>query len=235
MAFNLARYNLNPFNARGTSVKYIKALGIETISASIGSALQIYPLSIGYERVGESISGVMGRFLNVEFAETVDELVANGQISVILYLRYAETVSAETDIAAEDYLSVISTETVSANTHQDALIHPKTMFAEAINADTSLGSNIYCGAEGYELVSESASLEAREYRTCVLTLTLQPGQRLVIDAQNYNVLLDGENAIDTHSGDWLDELDRRTIDISITASAGVANLDATILYTERFL
>ena len=71
--------------------------------------------------------------------------------------------------------------------------------------------------------------------TCVLKLTLMPGQRLIVDASNYNVLLDGENMIHTQEGEWLDEISRETTSITVTAAAGQAGLSANILYTERFL
>ena len=64
---------------------------------------------------------------------------------------------------------------------------------------------------------------------------LKPGERLVIDANNYNVLLNGQNAIWYQADDWLDDMNRNTISIDITASAGVSNLSATILYTELYL
>ena len=70
---------------------------------------------------------------------------------------------------------------------------------------------------------------------CELNITLKPGQKLIVDATNYNVLLDNENAIWAQSGAWIDELTRETSSISINASSGVANLSANILYTERYL
>jgi len=62
-----------------------------------------------------------------------------------------------------------------------------------------------------------------------------PGQTLVIDSGGYVVLLDGENAIHAHRGDWL-HLRRNTYDVvfePVGAEAGA--LDAKILYTERWL
>ena len=79
------------------------------------------------------------------------------------------------------------------------------------------------------------SLEALDLAICYLTVTLKPGSTLIIDANNYNILLDGENAIELQSGDWLDDLDRETVDIAIGAASGVSGLSASILYTERYL
>lgn len=70
---------------------------------------------------------------------------------------------------------------------------------------------------------------------CILDVTLAPGQVLVIDSANYTVTIDGENAMDIHSGAWFNELNRDTASISIHAAAGIANLSATLEYTERYL
>ena len=58
---------------------------------------------------------------------------------------------------------------------------------------------------------------------------------MIIDANTYNVWIDQQNAVYVHSGDWLDELNRETQDFVITAASGAGNLEASILYTERYL
>ena len=98
-----------------------------------------------------------------------------------------------------------------------------------------LGSKIYPTVEMYELVDAAASLLAFDTRVCIINTTLRPGQRLIIDAATYNVLLDSENAIHLHSGEWIDELSRETTEINITARSGATSLSANILYTERYL
>lgn len=235
MAFNLAQFDLTSFNIDVGNTRYIRALGVETVSSSIGSALQIYARAIGNERVNETANGAAGRFVKAKGTETIAEAVMNGQLSIILYPKFYETVSQETDIVAEIYSPSIFTETITADTTLGSNIYAYPIFSEEIDAVTAIGADIYPSAEGFELVSESASLEALELKTCTLTVTLKPGQRLIVDSSTYNILLDGENAIEIQSGDWIDELNRETTDIAITAASGVENLTASILYTERYL
>ena len=93
----------------------------------------------------------------------------------------------------------------------------------------------FTSGAGNELVSQTVDVMAIDEIVCELNLTLMPGQRLIVDASNYNVLVDGENMIHTQVGEWLDELTRETNSITITAAEGGGGLSANILYTERFL
>lgn len=235
MAFNLAQYNLNPFNVQGGHVKWIKALGSETVNAFIGSALQIFASGIGNERVSSQIAGEPTKFFRAKGTETVSEAVADATPTVLLNLFYREFVNAEIDLSAEITPPVIMSEAVTAEAYLSTDIYPTAGMAESVNADTMLGANVYLSPEGFELISESASLEVIDEKVCVLTTTLKPGQRIIVDAETYTVLLDGENAIEIQSGDWIDELNRETVDIVIGAASGVANLTARLIYTERYL
>lgn len=235
MAFNLAQYNLNPFNVAGGNVRWIKAHGSEYITTSIGSALQIYAQAYGNERIREESNGVSTKYIRAAGSETVAETVTKGQNSILLYLRFAEVVNEETTIAAIIMPTATGEEIVEAETSLGSNSYLTVDFAEAVNADVSLGSDIYLTASGFELVSESASLEIIDTKICYLTTELKPGERIVIDADTYTVLLNSENAIEIQSGDWIDELDRSTTDIAIKAASGVAYLSAHIIYTERYL
>ena len=63
-------------------------------------------------------------------------------------------------------------------------------------------------------------------------LTIPAGGKLVIDSDNYNVLLNAVNAIDKHSGDWV--FLSRAVD-KITFRPYGANVKISMLYTERYL
>lgn len=235
MAFNLARYDLTSFNIKGGSARYITALGAEEVIASIGSALNIYGLAIGNERIDKSVSGMSVKYIKANGTETIDEVITDAQLSIILKLNFEENVAEQTHLASVVMLSADAVETVSEATDLDAEIYLDANGEENIDANTILSAKIYATAQGYEFVSESASLEIIDERTCFLTTTLYPGQKMIVDASTYNVLIDNENAIEIQSGDWIDELNRETTDITISAAAGATNLSASILYTERYL
>jgi hypothetical protein len=236
MAFNLAKYNINPFNTAGDRARWYNATGAETVMALVGSALEIYPYAIGNENVRSSLSGLPTHFVSgTEGYETVLAEVGGGQTSIMLESLLRETVTGSADVVANIMPYPVGTEAVTAETSLGAEISLTQNGTEAVTADTSLGADISVSAEGFELISESASLEIVDMIICSLNVALAPGQKLVIDADSYTVLLDGENAIEIQSGDWIDELDRATTDISVRASAYQANLTSSIIYTERYL
>ena len=75
--------------------------------------------------------------------------------------------------------------------------------------------------------------EALEEIVVNLAVTLRPGDILVIDSDNFRVLLNGENAIKYHSGDWIDELNR--LSKSITVAGGGNALETSIYFQELWL
>lgn len=235
MAFNLARYNLAPFNIVGSKSVKTNITGYETVSASIGTALQVFTRAVGFERVNETTSGEMSYKRALKGTETIREGVTVGFLSVVSYLNFLENITSTSEIVASINPPLPGTETVSGSISLGADIHPALFGAETVTADTLLSAVISTQPDGYELVSATASLEAVDMKTTFLTVTLKPGERLIVDASTYNVLLNGENAIEIHSGDWIDELTRETQSIIISAAAGAADLSATILYTERYL
>lgn len=236
MAFNRAKFNHLPFNVQSDMIKYVIVSGLEEVDAVIGSALNYYPLAIANERVAAESQGMRGKFIEASGSETIAENVVEAQMTVIIFPHFDESIMEETDISAVITPDTPFLELVSGELQKGANIWPDAIADEEITlGECNLGANIYPKLEGYELVSNSASLENVELRTCVLTLTLAPGQTLIVDAINYNVLLDSQNAIEVQSGDWIDELNRNTTDITITAASGATNLSASILYTERYL
>ena len=235
MAFNLAQFNINPFNVAAGDVRYISAIGQEYISSAIGSAMYIFANAYGNECVSVEIDGASGRFIEVSGTETVSEAVTKGQLTILIYPEFQENVYASSDIAAIITPDAVGEEVVESDIVQNARAYLIAPMLEEVTADTALGAYITPTAEGYELVAESASLVVLDTKTCMLTVTLAPGQQIIIDADSYTVLLDGENAIQLQSGDWIDELDRSTTNIDIKASSGVENLTGKIIYTERYL
>lgn len=241
MAFDLARYNLQPYNAFGEKTRKISVSMTETVSASVGTASMISPLAIINERVNETTSGELTRKIRpVRITETVNELVVEALASVIVNMALDEIISTESDISANIDLQINVDEAVTEETDAYADISLSPVITEEVEADADLGAVISTDVEMFELVDETASLDALDVKICNIgttanKLTLKPGQRIIINATDYNVLIDGENAIWYQSGDWIDELNRETVSIAVTAASGASNLSVTILYTERYL
>lgn len=122
-----------------------------------------------------------------------------------------------------------------------------------IKQRAALGENIYIAPDMTGIVEQIAALGASftagaiyfdETLNCLIAtaifdtlilkvdLTIQAGGKLVIDSDNYNVLLNAVNAIDKHSGDWV--FLSRAVD-KITFRPYGANVKISMLYTERYL
>lgn len=119
------------------------------------------------------------------------------------------------------------------NLSQDAAL---TGPAEIVfDKDINLSQIAYAEGDAGEIFAVTADVISLSQTICEFPgLILRPGQTLVIDAGSYNVLLDGENAIHLQQGEWLDNLNRNTQSITISAT-GISRVTAEVLYTERYL
>ena len=71
-------------------------------------------------------------------------------------------------------------------------------------------------------------------KTLNLNLNLQPGESVTVDAEQYYVTYqNGVDATDSASGDWLDDLSRKTREISIGYNRSA--ISTKIEYSERYL
>ena len=235
MSFDTGRFDLTGFDVTGGMYRRVVAKGTETVSAIVGSALIYHLLAIGNERVATSARGIQAFAASGSGEETISEGVTEGLLYINPKPIFTEIVSDEVELGAEIGIPVNFTETVNKNIILGADIAILAELEEAVNPSIILGADITIPVEGFELISADATSEAIETKVCVLNITLKPGDRLIIDANNYNVLLNGNNAIWVQSGDWIDELIRNTTEIKIDAAAGAGNINASILYTERYL
>ena len=64
-------------------------------------------------------------------------------------------------------------------------------------------------------------------------LTLQPGESITVDAEQYYIFYKGENITDQAVGEWVDALHRNAFRIDITPNA--SSISSEITYSERYL
>lgn len=240
MAFNQVRYDLSAFNIDTGNVLFVNAVGVEKVSISIGTNLLAYINAAGNEQIRKFVDGSAGHFPTAVGEEIVSKGITESEGMILLACVCSERINTSTAICAEIYPILSGAEDIDADLALGQKIVLQSQMSETIDKETWLGQEISANAVGYEFVSESASVMAVDIKTCYIgsadaVFNLAPGQRLVIDAERYNVLVDDTNAIYLQSGDWIDELNPETVSIAITASAGSSNLVASILYTEMYL
>ena len=235
MSFDTGRFDLTGFDVTGGMHRRIIAKGTETVNAFVGSALIYHLLAIGNERVDTFAKGIQALAGSGIGTETISEEITEGLLYINPKPVFNEEISADIILGADIAIPSPFSENVTNAIILGADIAIQADLEEAVNQSIILGANIAIPTEGFELVSADATSEAIETKVCVLNISLKPGERLIIDANNYNVLLNGNNAIWIQSGDWIDEMNRNTTEIKIDAAAGAGNIKASILYTERYL
>lgn len=237
----MAQYNLNGFNRAPyntqpeLNVNWLSSIFSEKVTGSTGTAFENYMSSTFNERITAASTVIPARYGTAAASEAVTAAVTVVRVIMMPAASITESVDAVT--AASQIVRMTSglQELITGAVEGARDISLDADLAEAVTAAVAIGKNVHTHSEGFELVSAVSGVEALSEYTGELAITLQPGQRLIIDAGNYNVLLDGVNMIHTYTGDWLDNLNRDTISIQIQAASGGAGLDASILYTERYL
>ena len=239
MAFDRSQFDRGQFDSSsGEKVRWLKVEFSERVDKAFVTALN-YFLDINlYTRVDKgTMYGIPVRFMRpVTFLEEVDEEVTEAAMFALLHATFNEDISKNIVHSANiKHPSLTFNEEISKSAQIGCDFFQTAAMSEEISANAIQSADIYVTAENYELVSTSASSEAIEIKVCYLDITLRPGQRLIIDANNYNVLLNGENAIYIQRGEWIDAINRNTSILDIDSQSGRGNISASIMYTERFL
>lgn len=109
----------------------------------------------------------------------------------------------------------------------------KFALAGALKESLWLAKNISFIFSAAAILNALASVYTLDNETMEISVEVPPGGRLYIDCDNFNVLLNGENILHLHKGDWI-HLDRDIIRLAIDSGTGGA-LSGNLVVTERFI
>lgn len=230
--FNLQRYNLPAEINLDSHIK--RSLSVMTQAIAAG--------------------GINSRFMLI--TNSIWSTACTGTIGVLLAAVMHETISAYGSGSIFYYARQVLTGAFSANAHLSLNDFLEAAMSVILNAAGSLGINVH-SARIFSAAFKESALVAKTYRMLPITfaaifdaqatthefdirytniaITLLPGEILIIDGDNYTVMHGGQNVISAHTGSW-PAISRDAYDIQITSGTGtLENLDATILYTERYL
>lgn len=238
-AFNKAQFNLAFFNTRNEGVIWFSLDYKEQVDSIILTSSTLYAQLLGSESVGNSgIEWGRGHMFSAASEENVD--LQNAEACAFFKASSSEAFSLDTCVISQKSYDGASS---SEKFDQVGLISAISQIVHELSEDvtTEEGENfhisqtIYDGASGQENIDANTLVESFVEYICVLQdLSIPPGGVLIVDAGNYNVLLNQENAIYYQSNDWLDDLNRLTQSFKVIADHP-ENLTASILYTERYL
>lgn len=106
-------------------------------------------------------------------------------------------------------------------------------FDEKLSYSIAISKDLAYNLIVTDLLSCNVSSVILENEKITINVTIPVNGRLEIDSDIFEVLLNGENALHLHSGEWL-FLDRNIESISIDSGTGGA-LTGSLIYNERYL
>lgn len=207
---------------------------VETVNGT-GTIYSDFQLS---SKLEEEVEAEVDDINTYYLSDSISETVSNAGVTAIMFIRnvaLAEQIGASAILSQNAMLSGELLETITSAASVAQNIGLSDDIAENINGDVRITSKVSLADELFELVSASADVVVFDEKVCQINVTLKPNDVLIIDASDYTIRLNNKNAIQLHSGDWIDELNRDTVSIDVTASSGLANLSTRVIYTERFL
>lgn len=105
--------------------------------------------------------------------------------------------------------------------------------ADRLTAQTAGSKNIPAPLQASEILTSIMEAASQTTERTTLQLTIPPGGELRIDSELFTVLLDGENALHTQSGDWIN-ISRNLLRLIVESASG-GQLQGQLIYTERYL
>lgn len=235
MGYNRSVFNQTIFNQRAVVEPegnfYVE--GFETVDC-ISKILEIISLdAIGYESVAFQAIVTQSYVLEPEGFEKI-ACQASGYSLANLNVDAISDISATTMVVFVGNLSSEGGDTIVSNSEATFILNAQCEAEVKLNCECKAGLLFRFNAEGYEIINCDAILDDIQKVTLIANVSIPPGGKLVVDAKYYTAYLNGTNVIDKITGDWLDELNRESIEIQI--DCGNSNkLKTLMLYEELYL
>lgn len=102
-----------------------------------------------------------------------------------------------------------------------------------LTAQAAGSKNIPATLKASEILTSILEAISQTTERTTLQLTIPPGGEMRIDSELFIVILNGENALHTQSGDWIN-VSRDLLRLIIESASG-GQLQGQLIYTERYL
>lgn len=161
-----------------------------------------------------------------------------GNIVLGYYFAPSYDAAAEMTGSADMTITVMPVYDLSAEMIGDATanvaVYPVYACEAEMTGRANARLNLHMGYEFYSAMTGNVSLTPILDTIMAFNgMTLPAHGTLIIDAENYNILLNGQNAIDKYSGSWL--FFDRPLDGLEVDSPTSGNINVSVLYRERYL
>ena len=234
--YNLSRFNLAKYNRQADGTIVYDRIQIDAVFlGQFGLGQKTIDAIQMAAAISGRMQGAAGTLDRGQFDATITREILSR------YIAYGHDTLAATFTEELSSAAIVKdTTTWAAEFIPETYLSPRvrdlgTQMDAELDCDVYLGNKVIEPAALmlYGIFNGVFSAEALEEISMDLAVTLQPGDILVIDSDNFRVLLNGENAIKYHSGDWIDELNRMSK--NITVSGGGSALETTIYFQELWL
>lgn len=209
------------------------------------------------ERFSEAMGATAGAAVPVEFRGRFTETLrgsTQGTVAVVSALTAYSGLFASARLSADAITGAVFSETFYGSAYcqknipaalagldelstlawasKDIPAAPMVL-ADLFTVQTAGSKNIPSSLSASEVMTSMMEATSQTTERTTLQLTIPPGGELRIDSDLFAVLLDGENALHTQSGDWIN-ISRELLRIIVESASG-GQLQGQLIYTERYL
>lgn len=220
---------------------------------SVNLAKKSIPISAAFS---ETLNTVTGPAVKVKFTGRFSENVQGsiqGTLSIVTDLSEssglytaakmsADVITAETMIGAMQAAvygqkdmpaSLDAGDILSASIWGAKNIPAYLPLTDAMTARTAGSKNVPSLFVVSEILTSMLEATSQTTERATVQLAIPPGGELRIDSELFIVLLNGENALHTQSGDWIN-ISRNLLRLIVESASG-GQLRGQLIYTERYL
>ena len=172
----------------------------------------------------------------VEIAESFSEAmgaVAGAAIPVDFRDKYAEALQGSIYGQKNTPAALTVRDVLAARAQGSKNVPAPLELADRLTAAAAGSKNVPAPLKVSEVLTSMLEATSQTTERTTLQLTIPPGGELRIDSELFLVLLNGENALHTQSGDWIN-VSRELLRLIIESASG-SQLRGQLIYTERYL
>lgn len=233
--FNKAVYNRQSYNRAllsGEDVE-IKLRAAERLIGWMNVGATYYVEERYNEQLKGNATGAAGMIVKPVYKEKL-----GGNLFVIAGVKageaFGEELKGSLHAGADIYLvPTDAAEKLAGKAFLSANIYLTLEMVEQLGGLVHLGADVYITKGLYEVLNGYANARDITEKTIEVDGEIPPGSVLVIDSENYNMLLDNVNIIDRHKGDWID-VGRETISLTLS-EVGATDFNWEVFYIARYL
>ncbi len=226
--YSLLRYSVN---LAKKSIP-ISAVFSETMNTVAGSAVAVECAGQFFETMQGSIQGTVA-IVSTLSAYSGLFTAAKMSADVVTSAAMFEALQAVTYGQKNIPGGITSADVLTASVWGSKNIPAPLSMADVLTARTAGSKNVPAPFTVSEILTSILEATSQTTERTTLQLTIPPGGELRIDSELFLVLLNGENALHTQSGDWIN-ISRNLLRLIVESASG-GQLRGQLIYTERYL